>query len=38
MIENIEDIDRDCSLLYWLEFWLSAGVTGLLVELLFLSL
>ena len=32
-LSNPEKIDKDGALFYWLGFWLSAGVTGLIVEL-----
>jgi len=33
MIQS-EEIDKDWWVIYWLGFWLSAGVSGLLFELI----
>jgi len=32
-LSNPEEIDKDGALFYWIGFWLSAGVTALIVEL-----
>ena len=32
-LPNPEEFNKDGSLFYWMGFWLSAGVTGLLFEL-----
>jgi len=32
-LPNPEEFNKDSSLFYWMGFWLSAGITGLIVEL-----